>query len=1547
MQMQTREGYGMENRHKDSEESGAETESRARTKYQRTSLAVDNDSLSFRKPTAPASASRAQQQQQQQQQLQAADPKTASLANRRKSGLKENRAPLLGPRPFESPNKSKRFDVWPMMKGLALKQSRIVSDSNAPKDAVRRSFLPNSASEPNFDKPQPQGHFQSHLQGPPSARPVQQLRSKDSRFSFGEPENANSPTPPSFDFLPPINFDDFQTTIASYESPRSKRQQQQQQYQQHNRPHPGVPASIKASINSRPQPMTITQREASVPNLNHLSAAPPNQLQTSASTSVLPVRARRGSQTGPGASAITASGITARVTRKPMAPQPDKKVQSDVSRTPSLNTNARKPQGTTPQPSSSDISFAAPTRSSKAKSLQPLPRSATLTDLPLPEQRRSVNVKVTNRSKTPRTDTPSDKRKSGRMSGLGGRTISPTDARRLRRMSTKQAPPSPSKDLVQPRSPSATPRRPALTPLSNRATPETSNRMAPPPTLNLSRTSSYQSLRAPSAGQGKIGQSASTSKLPTPKTRNLYSAAERREDEEMVPPVPAIPKAYESPKDLIDIPFFSGLKTPLTGTVDTEGSALPIPARRGDNSATPDPRQNQQRRPLPLANGANSETPSMPAVNKKTLQPLRLPPLNLLPLSTPTAARINSYPAPSQEVDGRGTTPPFRRNAAKTPSTPMTASKATFYRRQDDEPAVPLSARSNSTQPGARVPRYEEPNNGVLLPPPSPAKRQAITPFTSGSLPKPSSKYSKPPRLPDEFTLGNHDAESHSSKPMGPRPRAVSKSIKETASIHTVSSTEDQEQQPLTAASGLRRKLSLGWRKTPPKAAGTSNAEPLKLQTKYDDMPPPKIPASATWSADSPISTSSSGRPSFDSTKLESHRSKPSVSSANKMPYQEAAPAVKPPMPSNIAIRQPSANTAPAPQLPASQSQRSTSWSILGSMNRTLGSRNAPVQPKPRTINALHLDKDDMAANDEMKRLSTKRRDIDVAARETEELRKRATQKERMTPAQAIQSSAGLLNIYEKGEIIDYKDGVWFCGSKQAKKHVGDISAAGTTNFGYDDERGDYNIVMGDHLGYRYEVIDVLGKGSFGQVVRCIDHKLGVLCAVKIIRNKKRFHQQALVEVNILQKLKEWDPDEANATLTITSSFYFRNHLCITSPSLSINLYEFIRTHNFSGFSIQLIRRFARQILACLCLLQSKRVIHCDLKPENILLCDPRRADVRVIDFGSSCKADEKVYTYIQSRFYRSPEVILGSDYGLGIDMWSFGCILAELFTGYPIFPGENEQEQLACIMEIFGPPARDIIEKASRRKLFFDSSLKPRVTVSSKGRRRRPSSKTLGGAIKCEDEAFLDFLTQCLRWDPEKRLRPDQAVLHPFITNEPFRRAGPVSSRTRNATSTASSTTTTASQSPIKRAHPTNPSIPAISTQASTAAPRARPLPDTPSAAARNGVAPTSNVNNVLHSVVKPASGARRQSLAPNSQPAASAPSPQAPLNQAMAGSKRASNGALLAQHYQQQIASYGSLGVSNASTSSSGLPRSVSGKLDLAGAAARESMGATARWR
>lgn len=235
--------------------------------------------------------------------------------------------------------------------------------------------------------------------------------------------------------------------------------------------------------------------------------------------------------------------------------------------------------------------------------------------------------------------------------------------------------------------------------------------------------------------------------------------------------------------------------------------------------------------------------------------------------------------------------------------------------------------------------------------------------------------------------------------------------------------------------------------------------------------------------------------------------------------------------------------------------------------------------------------------------------------------------------------------------------------------------------------------------------------------------------------------------------------------VSFTQSFYFRGHLCISTELLDMNLYEFIKAHSFRGFSLRIIRRFTKQILSSLILLKKRKVIHCDLKPENILLRHPLNSELKVIDFGSSCFEHEKVYTYIQSRFYRSPEVILGMTYGLPIDMWSVGCILAELFTGVPIFPGENEQEQLACIMEVFGPPEKHLIEKSTRRKLFFDSMGKPRLTVSSKGRRRRPSSKTLQQVLKCDDEAFIDFLARCLRWDPDRRLKPEDAIRHEFIT--------------------------------------------------------------------------------------------------------------------------------------------------------------------------------------
>ncbi|XP_059617557.1 dual specificity tyrosine-phosphorylation-regulated kinase 2 isoform X2 [Phlebotomus argentipes] len=365
-----------------------------------------------------------------------------------------------------------------------------------------------------------------------------------------------------------------------------------------------------------------------------------------------------------------------------------------------------------------------------------------------------------------------------------------------------------------------------------------------------------------------------------------------------------------------------------------------------------------------------------------------------------------------------------------------------------------------------------------------------------------------------------------------------------------------------------------------------------------------------------------------------------------------------------------------------------------------------------------------------------------------------------MTPSEVLELYNSRLTEYERQEVEKYPE-IWYLGLDACKINAKPGTAL---NCGYDYDNGSYNKVVHDHICYRYEILEVIGKGSFGQVIRALDHKTNQHVAIKIIRNKKRFHHQALVEVKILDELRKKDKDGSHNVIHMLDYFYFRNHLCISFELMSLNLYELIKKNNYQGFSLSLIRRFCNSIIKCLRLLYQENIIHCDLKPENVLLKQRGSSSIKVIDFGSSCYAHRKVYTYIQSRFYRSPEVILGLPYGTPIDMWSLGCILAELYTGYPLFPGENEAEQLACIMEVLGVPPEDLINQATRKRLFFDSRGSPRSVINSKGRKRKPGSKTLASALRCSDSLFIDFVSRCLEWDFTKRMTPEEAARHEWL---------------------------------------------------------------------------------------------------------------------------------------------------------------------------------------
>ncbi|KAI3708274.1 hypothetical protein L2E82_37440 [Cichorium intybus] len=215
------------------------------------------------------------------------------------------------------------------------------------------------------------------------------------------------------------------------------------------------------------------------------------------------------------------------------------------------------------------------------------------------------------------------------------------------------------------------------------------------------------------------------------------------------------------------------------------------------------------------------------------------------------------------------------------------------------------------------------------------------------------------------------------------------------------------------------------------------------------------------------------------------------------------------------------------------------------------------------------------------------------------------------------------------------------------------------------------------------------------------------------------------------------------------------------------------------------------KILYGLALMKDAAIIHCDLKPENILLCTSvKPAAIKIIDFGSTCMEDHTVYSYIQSRYYRSPEVLLGYQYTTAIDMWSFGCIVAELFLGVPLFPGALEFDLLRRMIKILGVGHKETSQVSSCGRSAYQALNEEEYEARKK---KKPSigkeyfnHMNLAAIVKkypyrknLQDEdlakesqirlELIDFLRGLVEFDPAKRWSPLQASKHPFVTGEPF----------------------------------------------------------------------------------------------------------------------------------------------------------------------------------
>lgn len=312
--------------------------------------------------------------------------------------------------------------------------------------------------------------------------------------------------------------------------------------------------------------------------------------------------------------------------------------------------------------------------------------------------------------------------------------------------------------------------------------------------------------------------------------------------------------------------------------------------------------------------------------------------------------------------------------------------------------------------------------------------------------------------------------------------------------------------------------------------------------------------------------------------------------------------------------------------------------------------------------------------------------------------------------------------------------------------------------------KGD-SIVKSDEI--KYMVIELLGVGMFGQVFRCISNE-GDEVAIKVVKSINKYFQYEMNEVRILKRIKEQRLNDYFVKLY--DAFIYKQHLCIVIELLGKNMYDLTKIFRYRGIGYSFLKVILQQLLKGLYELHNQGIVHCDLKPENILLADYFAYKVKIIDFGSSTTRALSSIFYVQSRFYRAPEVILGISYSSAIDMWSLGCIAYELFVGHPLFPGKDNRDQILRIHDFFptGLPVF-MLEHGENTHLYFEKENNYRSPVN-------PSKFTIQSMMekiyeragsRKEHDQFIDLLLCALNPSYLERALPLTLLKHPFFSND------------------------------------------------------------------------------------------------------------------------------------------------------------------------------------